>query len=309
MLLAACQNPGALPSALPSAVPLPAATAQPSEFLIPDGAATAVPTMRVTAPSEQALISPLTSPPQPPLVALSQSGPPARQWGYKVVASYPHDIAAFTEGLEWHDGTLYESTGLNKHSNVRVVALETGAVARQHDIEARYFGEGITLFGGALYQLTWREHTGFVYDGATFAPLRTWTYPTEGWGLTHDDSHLIMSDGSATLRFLDPQTLAVVRAVSVTDGGVPVASLNELEYVKGEVLANIWQSDRIARIDPLTGWVTGWIDLSGLLSDAERAGRPVDVLNGIAYDAVAGRLFVTGKFWPKVYEIALVPRG
>lgn len=201
---------------------------------------------------------------------------------------------------------LYESTGLYGRSSLRRVALETGEVLQQRDLPAEYFGEGLALFDGRLIQLTWQNNTGFVYDAASFALQQTWTYPTEGWGLTHDGAHLIMSDGSATLRFLDPRTFQAQREVLVTDGGRPVGLLNELEYVNGEVFANVWQTDWIARIDPQTGRVLGWIDLSGLLAPEER--QAADVLNGIAYDAQNGRLFVTGKLWPKLFEITLAPR-
>ncbi len=225
---------------------------------------------------------------------------------YAIVRAYPHDPAAFTQGLVYADGVLYESTGLYGRSSLRRVALETGEVLQQRDLPAEYFGEGLALFDGRLIQLTWQNNIGFVYDAASFALQQTWTYPTEGWGLTHDGTHLIMSDGSATLRFLDPRTFQAQREVLVTDGGRPVGWLNELEYVNGEVFANVWQTDWIARIDPQTGRVLGWIDLSGLLAPEERQGA--DVLNGIAYDAQNGRLFVTGKLWPKLFEITLTPR-
>ncbi len=225
---------------------------------------------------------------------------------YAVINAYPHDPAAFTQGLVYADGVLYESTGLYGRSSLRRVALETGEVLQRRDLPPEYFGEGLALFDGRLIQLTWQNNTGFVYDARSFEQLHVWEYPAEGWGLTHDGTHLIMSDGSAVLRFLDPYTFAVQREVLVTDGGRPVVRLNELEYVNGEVFANVWQTDWVVRIDPHTGRVLGWVDLSGLLTADERQGA--DVLNGIAYDAGHNRLFVTGKLWPKLFEIALVPQ-
>ena len=228
--------------------------------------------------------------------------------GYEVVRSHPHDPDAFTQGLIFQDGVLYEGTGLNGRSSIRKVELATGKVLQRRDLPAAYFGEGITAWRGRLVQLTWREGTGFVYDQASFRPVSRFTYLGEGWGLTHDGRRLIMSDGTAQLRFLDPATFAEQGRITVTDNGRPLPYLNELEFVRGEVFANVWTTDRIARIDPATGRVTGWLDLSGLLSAADRAGREVDVLNGIAYDARGDRLFVTGKLWPKLYELRLTPR-
>jgi len=230
--------------------------------------------------------------------------PSPRYYTYRVVNVYPHDPGAFTQGLVFEAGQLYESTGLLGRSSLRRVALETGRVLQQHNLGAAYFGEGLALFRGRLFQLTWQNGTGFVYDAQTFELLRTWQYATEGWGLTHDGEHLIMSDGSATLRFLDPDTLDVRRSLQVNDGERLVDMLNELEYVDGEIFANIWLTDWVARIDPVTGHVVGWVDLSGLLTPEERAAA--DVLNGIAYDAAGRRLFVTGKLWPKLFEIALI---
>jgi glutaminyl-peptide cyclotransferase len=222
-----------------------------------------------------------------------------------VINIYPHDPSAFTQGLIYTNGVLYESTGLNGRSSLRRVALETGEVLQRRDIPQEYFAEGLTLFDDRLIQLTWQNRVGFVYDQDTFQPTGTFSYTSEGWGITHDSSQLIMSDGSATLRFLDPQTFEVQRAVTVTSDGQPVVRLNELEYVNGEVWANVWQTDLVARVDPQTGRVLSWIDLSGLLTPEERAST--DVLNGIAYDAASERLFVTGKLWPKLFEIRLVP--
>jgi glutamine cyclotransferase len=232
----------------------------------------------------------------------------ARLFGFTIVNAYPHDTRAFTEGLFWRDGFLYESTGLEGHSSIRKVTLETGLPEQERLVDSRYFGEGIIDWKDRLIALTWKDEVGFIYDRATFEKVGEFSYPGEGWALTRDKTRIIMSDGSSFLRFLDPETLTETGRVQVTDDGRPVDNLNELEWVKGEVLANIWQTDRIARIDPKTGHVTGWIDLRGLLSDADRAGARVDVLNGIAYDAATDRLFVTGKLWPKLYEIRLTPR-
>jgi len=228
---------------------------------------------------------------------------PVPTYGYQVVRSYPHDRAAFTQGLIVRDGVFYEGTGLNGQSGIRKVKLETGEVLQLQPLGAEYFGEGITDWKGRIVQLTWQSEVGFVYDMKTFEPVTRWTYTGEGWGLTHDGTRLVMSDGSSQLRFIDPATFKETGRITVRDGGTPVERLNELEYVKGEIFANVWQTNRIARISPKDGRVTGWIDLAGLLSPAERGG--VDVLNGIAYDAAGDRLFVTGKLWPRVFEIKL----
>jgi glutaminyl-peptide cyclotransferase len=222
---------------------------------------------------------------------------------YEIVRIYPHDRNAFTQGLVFADDILYEGTGRNGLSNIRKVKLENGEVLQQQKLESQYFGEGIALVGNSLIQLTWQSQVGFVYDKNTFVRTKTFNYTGEGWGLTYDGSRLIMSDGTPTLRFLDPETLKQVETLEVRDGGRPVDDLNELEVVKGEIFANIWTEDRIARIDPKTGTVTGWIDLTGLLDPHDKTG--VDVLNGIAYDAAKDRLFVTGKLWPKLFEIRL----
>ncbi len=230
------------------------------------------------------------------------SAAPVRR--YRVVNIYPHDRAAFTQGLVFQDGVLYEGTGLAGQSSIRKVRLETGEVLRIRRIDSEFFGEGIATWGDTLVQLTWQSELAFVYDRATFRPLRRFRYTGEGWGLTHDARHLIMSDGSATLRYLDPRTFAEVKRLTVRDRGQPVIHLNELEWVRGEILANVWQTDRIARISPSDGRVTAWIDLRGLLDPRDAAG--VDVLNGIAYDADRDRLFVTGKLWPKLFEIKII---
>jgi glutamine cyclotransferase len=226
---------------------------------------------------------------------------------YKVVRTYPHDRQAFTQGLVHLNGFLYEGTGQNGQSGIRKVRLETGEVLQIRHLDAKYFGEGIAIWKNSLVQLTWQHGIGFVYDRDTFEPKRTFTYTGEGWGLTHDGTRLIMSDGSTTgtLRFLNPDTLRESGTLTVRDGKTPVAHLNELEFVKGEIYANVWQSQRIARIAPKTGRITAWIDLTGLLDPREASGT--DVLNGIAYDEAGDRLFVTGKLWPKIFEIQLVP--
>jgi glutaminyl-peptide cyclotransferase len=227
-------------------------------------------------------------------------------YGYQIVHTYPHDPDAFTEGLFYRDGFLFESTGLNGHSTVRRVKLETGEVVQVSELPPQLFGEGICDWGDRIVGLTWKTQVGFVLDLKTFELQRQFSYPGEGWGLTHDDQELVMSDGTPALRFLDPKTLRETHRVRVTAAGQPVQQVNELEWVEGEVFANIWQSDRVARIDPKTGNVVGWIDLSGLLSVKDRLSSNPDVLNGIAYDAAGKRLFVTGKLWPKLFEIRLV---
>lgn len=228
-------------------------------------------------------------------------------YGYQIVRTYPHDPQAFTQGLVYRDGFLYEGTGLNGRSTLRKVRLETGEVLEQHALADQYFGEGITDWGDSLLQVTWQSKLGFVYDMQTLGLRRTFAYEGEGWGLTHDQSTLILSDGTAQLRFFDPVSFELIGGYTVRDGGAPVANLNELEYVRGEIYANVWQTDRVVKILPSTGQVTGWIDLSGLLSAPDRR-APVDALNGIAYDAQQDRLFVTGKLWPKLFEIKLVQR-
>ena len=222
-----------------------------------------------------------------------------------VVHTYPHDPNAYTQGLIYRDGVLYESTGIAGKSSLRKVALETGEVLQFKPVDSQYFAEGLTDWNGQLLQLTWQSHVGLVYDLKTFALQRTFSYTGEGWGLTHDGSRLILSDGTDRLRFLDPTTMKELGAVSVRDGNEPVLELNELEFVRGAVLANVWHTDRIARISPATGLVTAWIDLHGLLPHYQLQGEAV--LNGIAYDAAGDRLFVTGKLWPKLFEVRLVP--
>jgi glutaminyl-peptide cyclotransferase len=241
-----------------------------------------------------------------PLQKATQRSAPAPTFKYRVVRSYQHDREAYTQGLVYRDDVFYESTGLNGRSSLRKVRVETGEVLQIRNLDPQYFGEGLALVGSNLVQLTWQTEVGFVYDLATFEPRRTFSYRGEGWGLTTDEKRLVMSDGSSVLRFLDPATFKETGRLTVKDAGMPVEQLNELEIVKGEIYANVYQTHRIARISPQSGQVLGWIDLTGLLSARESAG--VDVLNGIAYDAAKDRLFVTGKLWPKVFEIQVVAR-
>jgi glutamine cyclotransferase len=225
---------------------------------------------------------------------------------YKVVKAYPHDREAFTQGLVFEKGFLYEGTGLNGSSTLRKVELETGNVLQLHELPAEFFGEGVTIYRDRVIQLTYRSNVGFAYNKDSFELLQKFGYPTEGWGLTNDGKRLIMSDGTSTLSFLDPETFREVGRINVHDKDMSVSGLNELEYVKDEIYANVWPTDRVVIISPQTGKVTGWIDLNDLLSLQDRD-QSVDVLNGIAYDPVGERLFVTGKFWPKLFEIKLVP--
>ena len=234
------------------------------------------------------------------------NAPPPRQYRFEVVNAYPHDPSAFTQGLLWHDGFLYESTGLNGESSLRKVTLETGVPAQNRKVDRQYFAEGLALSGDRLVQLTWQSQRAFEYSLGAFEPLRDFDYLGEGWGLTTDGNRFIMSDGTAKLRFMDLSTFAPKGSVNVTDQGRPVVRLNELEYIDGLVYANVWRTDRIAQIDPANGNVVGWIDLAGLLTPEDRGTSSPDVLNGIAWDSAARRLFVTGKNWPKLYEIRLV---
>jgi glutamine cyclotransferase len=256
------------------------------------------------------------------LLAACQAAPPAPQgstastlgvepvaYGFRVVASYPHDPRAFTQGLTWHDGFLYETTGQVGQSTLRRVNLEDGRVLQNVAFPGRVFGEGSTIWGGEVIGITWQDGIGFRWDRANFRQTGSFRYPGEGWGLTHNGQDIVMSDGTADLRFLDPATMQERRRVTVTDGGRPVDRLNEIEWVNGEVFANVWMTPRIARIDPASGNVTGWIDLSDLVRQTPTSDTDA-VLNGIAYDAQRDRLFVTGKYWPRLYEIDLVaPAG
>jgi len=231
--------------------------------------------------------------------------------GYRIEHVYPHDPQAFTQGLQFVDGVFYEGTGLNGRSSILKVKIETGEVMQRRDVGAEHFGEGITVWKDELIELTWRSQVALVYDRATFEPRRTFSYVGEGWGLTADATSLIMSDGSDQLRVLDPATFRERRRIHVTAAGAPLRNLNELEFVKGEIFANIWLTDYVARIAPDTGHVRGLVDLRGLLARSERAAVDAQggVLNGIAYDTARDRLFVTGKLWPHVFEISLVKKG
>lgn len=228
--------------------------------------------------------------------------PPTR-YRYKIVKSFPHDRNAFTEGLEYRDGVLYEGTGLNGHSSLRKVRLETGEVLQKVEVPGQYFGEGITVLKERILQLTWKAQEGFIYDRKTMKQTGKFTYPGEGWGLTTDGKQIYMSDGSAEIRVWDGVTLKELRRITVKNGDAPVNELNELEYVNGEIWANVWQTDYILRVNPADGHVNGIVDMRGLMSPADAAGGHVDVLNGIAWDAAGKRLFVTGKLWPKIYQI------
>lgn len=233
---------------------------------------------------------------------------------YEVINVYPHDPEAFTQGLQFADGILYEGTGYWQKSSLRKVVLDTGFVMQsvappssfQGESFGQIFGEGIAVLDNRVFQLTWQNHVAFVYDKDSFEVSQVFHYPTEGWGLTFDGARLIMSDGTSTLYFHDPDTFAETGRITVRDDGNPVARLNELEYIDGLIYANVWQTDRLAKIDPATGEVTGWVYLDGLLTAEEQ--RHADVLNGIAYDATGNRLFVTGKYWPKLFEIRLLPK-
>lgn len=238
-----------------------------------------------------------------PGFAAWQSGASLPVFGYTIVATYPHDRDAFTQGLQVVDGVFYEGTGLNGRSSIRRVKIETGEVLQKRDVPAQYFGEGITVRGSELFQLTWQSGIALVYDKKTFAPKRQHRYAGEGWGLTHDASSLIMSDGTEYLRFLDATTFAEKKRLRVTAAGSVLKHLNELELVEGEIFANVWQTDYVARIDPASGKVNGYVDFRGLLSARERQGT--DVMNGIAYDAATRRLFITGKLWPRVFEVRI----
>ena len=242
--------------------------------------------------------------------AVSVQAAPAAvpEYTYQIVHVYPHDPNAFTQGMIYLDGHLYESTGRYGNSSLRMVDLTTGRVLQHVDLPQEYFAEGLTDWGSNLVQLTWKHEIGFVYDRFSFSLKSTFHYKGEGWGLTHDSRQLIMSDGSEYLRFLDPDSFHETRRIRVTDEhGKPVLQLNELEYIHGEIYANIWETDKIARISPRTGKVVGWIDLTGII-DKRELSDPDAVLNGIAYDPVENRLFVTGKLWPKLFEIRVLPK-
>ena len=225
-------------------------------------------------------------------------------YAYEVINTWPHDAEAYTQGLVFHDGTLFESTGLYGSSTLRRVELKTGKVKKKVEIAREYFAEGMTIFGDKVFQLTWQAQKGFVYDLKKLRQEAEFTYEGQGWGLTHDNHSLIMSDGTNRIRFLDPTSFQVQRTISVYENGHPLTELNELEFIKGEIYANIWKTNRIVRLDPTTGKLNAWVDLTGLHHEGDD--RPENCLNGIAYDAESDRLFVTGKRWTKLYEIRLV---
>lgn len=231
--------------------------------------------------------------------------PSTENFSYLVVNSYPHDPKAFTQGLVWDRNSVFEGTGKRGRSSLRKVELFTGKVLKQIDHEQSIFAEGITVFKNRIYQLTWKNNIVFVYDRNDFSQIKSYPYPREGWGITHNNHHLIVSDGTPTLYFLDPDTLNNKGKITVHDNSGPIKYINELEYIKGRIYANVWKSNRIAIIHPDTGFVTGWIDLSGLANRLKYNHKP-DVLNGIMYDSTEDRLFVTGKFWPTLFEIKLV---
>ena len=228
------------------------------------------------------------------------------KYGYEIVHIYPHDPSAFTQGLVFIDGKLYEGTGEEGRSSLREVDLQTGNVLKKVDVPEPYFGEGIALLNNKIYQLTWQHQVGFIYNAANFEQIGKFNYSGEGWGLTTDGQSLILSDGSNRIRFLDPDSFRVTKTIAVLDGNLPVNELNELEYINGQIYANIWHDNRIVTIDPQTGRITGWIDLNGLLPPGDVHDEEA-VLNGIAYDQAGSRLFVTGKLWPRLFEIKLKP--
>ena len=262
----------------------------------------------LTAAVSPAIAGPVAAPAPPasaPPARLAQSETGVPVYGYRIVHTYPHDTHAFTEGLFYLNGFLYESTGLEGQSSIRKVRLETGEVLQQLSVPARYFGEGIVNWKQHLISLTWKSQIGFIYDLQTFKLQRHFAYPGEGWALTQDGTHLIMSDGTDQLRWLDPETLQETGRVAVRFEGQPLRDLNELEWVNGEIFANVWQTNWIARIDPRSGAVVGLIDCRGLLDPADIVQGQTDVLNGIAYDSQGDRLFITGKNWPKLFELQL----
>jgi glutamine cyclotransferase len=228
-------------------------------------------------------------------------------YSYEVINTWPHDAEAYTQGLAFHDGTLFESTGLYGSSSLRRVELKTGKVKKKVEVDRQYFAEGMTIFGDKIFQLTWQAQKGFIYDLKKLRQEGEFNYEGQGWGLTHDNHSLIMSDGTNRIRFLDPTSFQVQRTISVYENGHPLTELNELEFIKGEIYANIWKTDRIVRIDPTTGKINAWIDMTGLHHQGEERARE-NCLNGIAYDTESDRLFVTGKRWEKIYQIRLVKK-
>lgn len=231
------------------------------------------------------------------------------EFSYTVVREYPHDPKAFTQGLAWDKGKVYEGTGRYGHSSLRSVDLKTGLVNRQRNYTDRFFAEGITVFQDRIYQLTWKNKKVFLFEKETFSVIKSWPYPREGWGITHNGKELIASDGTAQIYFLDPKTLAEKRRISVRDDQGPVTQLNELEYVRGAIYANVWKTNRVAIIRPQDGAVSGWLDLSGLSTRVRSIWKAKsDVLNGIMYDPENDRLFVTGKLWPALFEIRVLAK-
>lgn len=306
LLAVACaESPGAIATLAPTAsvptasaaesIPVTGQPSEPSATQATAGEASVAPTSTPVPPPTETPTPTITPTPEFPPVA-----------SYEVLNTFPHDPNAWTQGLVMDNGILYEGTGQWGESDLRQVALESGAIIRSQPLEDQYFGEGITVFGDRIFQLTWQEGTGFIYDKGSFSLLETFTYPHEGWGITHDGQRLIVSDGTSTIRFWDPETLAETGRITVRDNSGPLNRLNELEYIDGEIWANIWLTDLIARINPETGFVNSYIDLTGLL-DTSTLTQPADVLNGIAYDAAAGRILVTGKYWPALFEIQVVP--
>ena len=267
---------------------------------------TCAPAPTATSVAKLPTATPTVAPSATPTATATTPTTAAHTFTYKVVNAYPHDRNASTQGLVFENGVLYEGTGQRGRSTLRRVELASGDVLQIRKVPDRLFGEGIAIFGERVIQLTWQSGVGLVYDKSSFELLEEFNYPTEGWGITYDGKRLIMSDGTSTLRFLDATAFEEIGRIEVRDKDKPVTRLNELEYVQGEIYANVWKTDRIARIAPDTGDVIGWIELAGLLSPEDR-GEPVDVLNGIAYDAENDRLFVTGKLWPRLFEIELIP--
>lgn len=308
LLSISCVAPPGAPPTGPS--PVLEATATPQPFTMPPGVqqtgpapdlrATTTPGIPLPAPESTATPGPAAHATTIPVTA-----PPVQKYSYRVVNRFPHDREAYTQGLVFDGGLLYESTGMFGRSSLRRVELATGKVLRKYDLPQELFGEGLAVYGDKLVQLTWTSGAGFVYDKNTFDLLRTFNYAHEGWGITFDGRRLIVSDGTAILRFWDPETFVETGRVEVRDQAGPVARLNEMEFINGEIYANVWQTEFIVRISPDTGRVVGRIDLEGLRRQV--IGEPGEVLNGIAYDAAGDRLFVTGKLWPTLFEIKLVP--
>lgn len=277
--LAGCFNAGAAPTAPPIAPTAVAAS-----------------TATVSSPSAGAAPAPKATP--------LPTVPAVRRLKWRVVASYPHDAKAFTQGLLWHDGGFYESTGLEGRSSVRRVEFPSGRVVKKASLSSDLFGEGLTLMGDRLINLTWQTRRGLVFDRASLRLLREFSYATEGWGLTNDGRDLIMSDGTSTLSYLDANTFKPLRRMAVTQNGQPLRMLNELEWIDGQIWANVWETNIIAQIDPASGRVVSTLDLTGILPPQAKKGGE-DVLNGIAYDAQTKRVFVTGKLWPRLFHIAV----